>query len=111
VFVVVLLLIVLVPVAELIVMFNVADAFGWLETLSVLLLISVFGAWLVRHQGLTIVGRIQRELSVGTVPTKSVVDGLLLLVAGVLLFIPDSSPMPSASSCCSRRLVSPCEGC
>jgi len=84
----VLLLIVLVPVAELIVMFKVADVFGWPETLTVLLLVSVLGAWLVKRQGLAIVARIQRELSGGTVPTKSVVDGLLLLVAGVLLFLP-----------------------
>ncbi|HUP72816.1 MAG TPA: FxsA family protein [Acidimicrobiales bacterium] len=87
-FVVVLLLAILIPVAELIVMFKVADAFGWLETLSVLVLVSVVGAWLVRRQGLTIVMRIQRELTEGNVPTKTVVDGLLLLVAGVLLLTP-----------------------
>ena len=88
VFLVVLLFIILVPIAELIVMFKVADAFGWLETLSVLVLISVVGAWLVRRQGLAMVMRIQRELSQGKVPTKSVVDGLLLLVAGALLLTP-----------------------
>ena len=83
-----LLLVILIPVAELIVMFQVADAFGWLETLSLLVLVSVVGAWLVRRQGLTMVMRIQRELSGGTVPTKTVVDGLLLLVAGVFLLTP-----------------------
>ena len=87
-FLVVLLFIILVPVAELIVMFKVAGAFGWLETLSVLVLISVVGAWLVRRQGLAMVMRIQRELSAGKVPTKSVVDGLLLLVAGAFLMTP-----------------------
>jgi UPF0716 protein FxsA len=88
VFLVVLLLVILIPVAELIVMFKVAAAFGWLETLSVLILVSMVGAWLVRRQGLTMVMRIQRELTEGNVPTKSVVDGLLLLVAGVLLLTP-----------------------
>ncbi len=84
----VLLLVIAVPVAELIVMFKVAGAFGWLDTLAVLLLVSIIGAWLVRRQGLAMVMRIQRELSEGTVPTKTVVDGLLLLVAGALLFTP-----------------------
>jgi UPF0716 protein FxsA len=84
----VLLFIILVPIAEVIVTFKVAGAFGWLDTLAALVLISVVGAWLVRRQGLTMVMRIQRELSTGTVPTKSVVDGLLLLVAGVLLLTP-----------------------
>ena len=87
-FLVVLLLIIAVPIAELIVMFKVADAFGWLETLSVLILISVAGAWLVRRQGIKTIMRIQGELSEGKVPTKSVVDGLLVLVAGVLMFTP-----------------------
>ena len=87
-FLLVLLLIIAVPVVELIVMFKVAGAFGWLETLSLLLLISFAGAWLVRRQGIKTVMRIQRELSDGQVPTKSVVDGLLVLVAGVLMFTP-----------------------
>ena len=87
-FLVVLLLVILIPVAELIIMFKVAGAFGWLETLSVLVLVSMVGAWLVRRQGLTMVMRIQRELTEGNVPTKSVVDGLLLLVAGVFLLTP-----------------------
>jgi UPF0716 protein FxsA len=84
----VLLLIIAVPVAELIVMFKVAGAFGWLETLSVLLLISFAGAWLVKRQGIRTVMRIQRDLSEGIMPTKSVVDGLLILIAGALLFTP-----------------------
>jgi UPF0716 protein FxsA len=88
VFLVVLLFIILVPIAELIVTFKVAGVFGWLDTLALLVLISVVGAWLVRRQGLTMVMRIQRELSAGNVPTKPVVDGLLLLVAGVLLLTP-----------------------
>jgi UPF0716 protein FxsA len=88
VFLLALLVIILVPVAELIVFFKVAGAFGWLEALSALVLISFLGAWLVRRQGISIVMRIQRELSQGTVPTKSVVDGLLLLVAGVLMLTP-----------------------
>jgi UPF0716 protein FxsA len=88
VFLLVFLLIIAVPVVELIVMFKVAGVFGWLETLSVLVLISFAGAWLVRRQGLSMVMRIQRELSGGTVPTKSVVDGLLLLVAGALMLTP-----------------------
>ena len=87
-FLVVLLFIILVPVAELIVMFKVAGAFGWLDTLAVLVLVSVVGAWLVRRQGITIVMRIQRDLSSGNLPTKSLVDGLLLLVAGALLLTP-----------------------
>jgi UPF0716 protein FxsA len=83
-----LLLVIVVPVVELIVMFKVADAFGWLETLSALILVSIVGAWLVKRQGLSMLMRIQKELHEGKVPTKSVVDGLLLLVAGVLMLTP-----------------------
>jgi UPF0716 protein FxsA len=88
VFLLVLLLLILVPVVELVVMFKVAAAFGWLETLSALILFSMVGAWLVRRQGLSMLVRIQGELGQGKVPTKSVVDGLLLMIAGVLMLTP-----------------------
>jgi len=83
-----LLLFILVPVAEIIVIFKVAGHLGWLETLSILLLVSIFGAWLVRREGINTLVRIQGDLARGVVPTKQIVDGLLILVAGALLLTP-----------------------
>ena len=82
------LLFLLVPVAELIVIFKVGGQIGWLETLTLLVVISMLGAWLVRREGLSTLLRVQRGLSEGQMPTKSLVDGLLILVAGGLMLTP-----------------------
>src|SRR5262249_22729534 len=46
------------------------------------------GVWLVRHEGFVIVGRIRQQLDRGRVPGAELVEGFLLLVAGLLLIIP-----------------------
>ena len=76
------------PIVEIYVMVQVADRVGVLNMIGLLLLFSIGGLWLVKHQGLGTLTRIRTELNAGRVPTASVVDGFLLLVAGVLLVIP-----------------------
>ncbi len=83
-----LLLFILVPVAELIVIFKVAGHIGWLETLAALLIVSFVGAWLVRREGINTLLRLQGDLAKGVVPTKPIVDGLPILVAGALMLTP-----------------------
>ncbi len=82
------LLFLLVPIAELYVIVQVAGSLGVLETIAVLIGISVLGAWLVKREGLGIVARVQREVGSGRLPTDSVVDGFLVLFAGALLMTP-----------------------
>ena len=82
------LLFLVIPVAELYVIFKVGAQLGWLETLALLVLISFVGAWLVRREGLSTLLRIERGLRQGKLPTNSLVDGLLILVAGALMLTP-----------------------
>lgn len=77
-----------VPLAELVVIFKVASVVGWLETAAILIVVSVAGAWLVRRAGFSVLRRLQSELAEGRVPTNSIVDGLLILVAGALMLTP-----------------------
>jgi UPF0716 protein FxsA len=79
---------ILVPLAELIIIFKTAGVFGWLDTIAVLVLISVAGAWLVRRAGLKALIRTQRELAQGKLPTNPIIDGLIVLVAGALMLTP-----------------------
>jgi UPF0716 protein FxsA len=83
-----LLLLVVVPLVEIAVFFQVAAWIGVLDTIGVLLLFSVGGLLLVRHQGMGTLAKMRAELSAGRVPTAHLVDGFLLLVAGLLLLIP-----------------------
>lgn len=79
---------VLVPLAELAVIIEVGSYLGVVETLGLLLLISAVGAWLVKHQGLGVLRRIREQLDAGRVPGAELVDGALVLLAGALLLTP-----------------------
>jgi UPF0716 protein FxsA len=77
-----------VPVLELYVLIKVGKLIGAWETVAILLAVSFVGAWLVREQGFGILSRIQGELTQGRIPAADLVDGLLVLVGGILLLTP-----------------------
>ena len=81
-------LFVAVPAAELYVILQAADAFGVLETVAALIVISVIGAWLCRVQGFSTLRKIQLALDDGRIPTRELQDGALILLAGALLLTP-----------------------
>jgi len=84
----VLLLLVLIPVVEIAVFFQVASMIGVLDTLGVLLLFSIGGLLLVRHEGMGTMAKMRAELNEGRVPGSHLADGFWLLVAGLLLLVP-----------------------
>lgn len=77
-----------VPVLELYLLIKVGRLIGAWETVAILLAVSFIGAWLVRHQGFSILSRIQGELATGRLPAAELLDGLLVLVGGLLLLTP-----------------------
>jgi UPF0716 protein FxsA len=84
VFFLILALLLIIPIVELYVIVQVAGTIGALETIAALVAISVAGAWLVKREGLGVARRIQGQLEAGELPAGVVVDGLLLLAAGVV---------------------------
>ncbi len=81
-------LFIVVPLAEIWVIGQVWGAIGGVATIVLLLVDSVIGAWLVKHQGLGILDRIQRRLAAGSMPTDELIDGGLVLFAGALMLTP-----------------------
>ena len=79
---------IVVGVVEVSVIIQVGQWIGFLNTVGLLLLVSLVGAWLVKRQGLGVVARIRQQRSAGRLPAAEVFDGALILVAGVLLVIP-----------------------
>jgi len=75
-------------IAELYVMVLVAGHIGVLNTIGLLILVSVVGAALVKRAGVGVLRRAQQTLAEGATPHKEAVDGLLLFGAGVLVFVP-----------------------
>ena len=82
------LLFLVVPLAELYVIIQVGQAFGALNTIALLIIISSTGAWLVKREGINVWRRFQRSVEAGSVPGKEIADGVMILFAGALLLSP-----------------------
>ncbi len=82
------LLFLVVPFLELFVILQVGRTIGALNTVAVLVLVSVAGAWLVKREGLGVLRRAQERVQRGAVPGRELVDGVLILFAGALLLTP-----------------------
>lgn len=78
----------LVPIVELAILIRIGEATVW--WLPVLLVIStgVAGALLSRWQGLRVYQRIRADAQAGRMPADALVDGFLILLAGILLITP-----------------------
>ncbi|MBP2311615.1 FxsA family protein [Azospirillum soli] len=83
-----LLLILLLPIAEIAVFIEVGDWIGAWPTVGLVVLSAVLGSVLVRRQGLTAMKRAQEAAERGEFPVGAVFEGFCIVVAGVLLIIP-----------------------
>ena len=83
-----LLVLLAVPIAELFVIVRVAGGIGIGNTLLLLVAVSVIGVWLAKYVGLGVLRRMQDVVARGRVPSRELVDGALVLLAGVLLVAP-----------------------
>lgn len=79
---------IVVPLLEIYVIIQVGSVIGGWETIGLLILVSLLGAFLVRREGFSILARIQGSLAAGELPTNPLVDGLLVLLAGALMLTP-----------------------
>ncbi len=82
------LLFIAVPLVELYVIVETARSIGTLETIGLLIVVSVVGAWMVKAQGLAVLWRVRSKLAEGLMPGRELVDGALVLLAGALMLTP-----------------------
>lgn len=83
-----LLILVLLPLAEIYVLIESGRLIGVWPTVLLVVLTGIAGSWLMRQQGLTLLGRIQEELAAGQLPAGALLDGALVLAGGLLLLTP-----------------------
>lgn len=83
-----LLLFLVVPFAELYVILQVGQELGVLNTIIVLVAMSLIGGALVKREGIGVLRRAQLRMNTGQVPGRELVDGVLILFAGALLMTP-----------------------
>jgi UPF0716 protein FxsA len=77
-----------VPILELYILIETGRLIGTGATILLILLTGVAGAWLARTQGLDIMRKIQSETSQGQMPADTLLDGMLVLIGGLLLLTP-----------------------
>ncbi len=82
------LLFVLVPIAELAIIIQVGQAIGVWWTIALLVADSVLGSLLMRSQGRATWRRFNTALQTGRVPANEVLDGGLVIFGGALLLTP-----------------------
>jgi UPF0716 protein FxsA len=82
------LLFIVVPIAELYVIIQVGELIGVWPTLLLLLLDAIAGSWLLKHEGRSAWRRFNQALAERRLPGKEVADGFLIILGGSLLIAP-----------------------
>ncbi len=77
-----------VPLAEMLLLFEVADRVGAWTTLGLVVLTAVIGIQILKFQGLSTLLRARQRLQTGELPAQEIVEGMLLAGAGALLLTP-----------------------
>ena len=85
---VLLVLFVAAPLAEIYVLISVGGEIGALNTIALCILTAVLGATLIRIQGMSTLLRIRAALDRGELPAVEMLEGAQLVIAGGLLLTP-----------------------
>ena len=82
------LLFTLVPAVELMLLIEIGGHIGAGNTILIIILTGVLGAYLARLQGFLVLQKIQSDLNSGIMPNSEMIDGLMILVGGIVLLTP-----------------------
>ena len=102
------LLFVVVPIIEIMLLIEVGEVIGTLNTAALVVLTAVIGSLMLRQQGLSTILRAQERLGSGQLPINEIVEGILLAVGGALLLTPGFATDAIGFACLlpwTRRLL------
>ena len=81
-------LFILLPIVELAILIELGRHVGTAATLAIIVATGALGAYLARSQGLAVLRQMRAEMAAGRLPTESLVDGVIILLAGAVLLTP-----------------------
>jgi len=87
-FLLLLLALIILPIAEIYVIIQVGQAIGPWWTIMLLVIDAVVGAQLLRWQGRAVWARFQSTLTANRMPHKEIIDGVLVILGGAFLLTP-----------------------
>ena len=76
------------PVVEIVLLLQVGQRIGLLETITLVLVTAMLGAALVSRQGTNTMAAIRSEFASGVFPAAPLAHGAMILVAGAVLITP-----------------------
>jgi UPF0716 protein FxsA len=82
------LLFIVLPIAEIYVIIKVGEAIGVLPTIALLIVDGFVGAALARSQGRAAWARFNQAIAEGRIPAREVFDGAMIIVGGAFLLAP-----------------------
>ena len=85
---VLLVIFIVVPLAELYVIFKVGEAIGYPLTILILAVDSIVGSVLLKSQGRAVWRRFNETLAAGRMPHREVLDGVMVIFGGAFLITP-----------------------
>jgi len=74
--------------AEIVAFVVVAGQIGFVLALVILIVVSALGPFVVRRVGIGILAHTRERLAQGEVPTRELLDGLVVLIGGVMICVP-----------------------
>ncbi len=83
-----LLIFIVLPVIEISLFIQFGDALGTINTILLIFLTAGIGVYLVRQQGFNTLRKMQKEIQNQEFPVRSLFDGFVILISGILLLIP-----------------------
>ncbi len=78
----------IIPVVELYLLIEIGSVIGSLNTVLIIILSGISGAYLARMQGMNTMVKLQKSLQQGIMPKEEIIDGIIIFVAGIVLITP-----------------------
>jgi UPF0716 protein FxsA len=82
------LLFIVLPVLEVVILVKIGMVTSIWVPIAIVVVTGVVGTALARHEGWKVLSRIQDDVRRGQMPADSLIDGFLVLVAGLLFLLP-----------------------
>ena len=82
------LLFTIVPFIELTLLIEIGSHIGTLNTIIIVIITGIIGAFMARIAGFTVIMKIQDNLREGIFPKDELFDGVLILISGAFLLTP-----------------------
>ncbi|WP_337099605.1 FxsA family protein [Paenibacillus sp. YIM B09110] len=79
---------IVIPIIELWGILQVGDLIGGWTTFLVLILMGLVGSYMARAEGRKVWAEAQRQMQAGQIPGQTMLDGLCVLIGGLLLLMP-----------------------